>query len=52
VASAAADWLDGGSPDGELIGSMDSTIPTLWPPIRTSLLFVSRAAFGTSTETR
>ena len=34
------------------IASIVSTTPTRLPPIRTSLLFVRRAASGISTETR
>ncbi len=34
------------------IASIDSTTPTRLPPIRTSLLLVSRAASGISTDTR
>jgi len=32
--------------------SIDSTTPTRWPPMRISLLFVSRDASGISTDTR
>jgi hypothetical protein len=42
VAVDSSDW----------IASIDSTTPTRWPPIRTSLLLVTLAASGTSTETR
>jgi hypothetical protein len=37
---------------GSRTASIDSTTPTRVPPIRTSLLGTSRAAFGTTTETR
>ena len=37
---------------GSRTASIDSTTPTRVPPIRTSLLGTSRAAFGTITETR
>jgi hypothetical protein len=45
---ACAVWV----PSGAWMASIDSTTPTRWPPIRTSLLLVRRAAFGISTETR
>ena len=37
---------------GTWTGSIDSTTPTRWPPIRTSLFLTRRAPLGTVTETR
>ena len=34
------------------VGVIDSTTPTLVPPIRTSLFLTRREPFGTTTETR